>query len=266
VNDEKLIMTNFGRFQLHTKTFHGEVRGDDVLELDCNPLLGDAKPTKTHKLDTVKVLIPVEPSKIIAVGLNYADHAKETGKSLPAEPLIWLKAPSSLLEHRGTIRIGYPDHRTDYEAELCIVIGRKAKAISEAEAPSHIFGYTCSQDVSDRHIQKSESQWARAKSFDSYTPLGPFIRTGIDPSNLQIQLLQNDQVRQNSRTNQMIFSVPFLVHFISQNITLFPGDIILTGTPSGIGPIKAGDQLEVRIEGLYPLKNDVGNSVPTSHT
>jgi 2-keto-4-pentenoate hydratase/2-oxohepta-3-ene-1,7-dioic acid hydratase in catechol pathway len=197
---------------------------------------------------------------VIAVGLNYADHARESGKELPSEPLIWLKAPSSLLKHEGTIRIPYPEHRTDYEAELCIVIGRPTKGVTETEASSHVFGYTCSQDVSDRHIQKGDGQWARAKSFDTFTPLGPFIHTGIDPSNLQIQLFQNGELRQNSRTDQMIFKVPFLVHFISRHITLLPGDIILTGTPFNVKSIKAGDQLEVRIEGLMPLKNSVANA------
>jgi len=259
-------MPNYGRFQLRTKMFYGEVRGNEVIQLDSNPLLRDVEPGKSHKLESLKILTPVDPSKVIAVGLNYADHAKETGKSVPSEPLIWLKAPSSLLEHEGTIRIAYPGHRTDFEAELCVVIGKKAKAVSEAEALSYVFGYTCSQDISDRDIQKNESQWARAKSFDTFTPFGPFIRTGIDPSNLQIQLIQNGEVRQNSKTSQLIFSVPFLVHFISQHITLLPGDIILTGTPSGIGPIKAGDRLEVQIEGILPLKNEVANAVSNSRT
>ena len=253
-------MPNYGRFQIKTKTFFGEVHGNQVSQLDGNPLLGEVKAIEEYKLDSLKILPPVEPSKVIAVGLNYADHAKETKKELPQEPLIWFKAPTSLLEHEGNIEIPYPDHRTDYEAELCVVIGRRAKAVSETEAPSYIFGYTCSQDISDRHIQNKESQWARAKSFDTFTPVGPFIRSDFDPSNLQIQLFQNGELKQNSRTNELIFKVPALVSFISRFITLLPGDIILTGTPSGIGPIRTGDQLEVRIEGLAPLKNQVVNA------
>lgn len=253
-------MPNYGRFQIKTKTFFGEVRGNQVHQLDGNPMLGEVKSIEQYKLDTLKILPPVEPSKVIAVGLNYADHAKETKKELPKEPLIWMKAPTSILEHEGTIEIPYPEHRTDYEAELCIVVGRRTKAVSESEASSYIFGYTCSQDISDRHIQNRESQWARAKSFDTFTPLGPFIRTDVDPSNLQVQLFQNGQLKQNSRTEELIFKVPFLIHFISQHITLLPGDIILTGTPPGIGPIRAGDELEVKIEGLTPLKNSVANA------
>lgn len=253
-------MPNYGRFQLKTKTFFGEVRGNQVHQLDGNPMLGEVKSIEEYKLDMLKILPPVEPSKVIAVGLNYADHAKETKKEIPQEPLIWMKAPTSVLEHEGVIEVPYPEHRTDYEAELCIVMGRKAKAVSENEAFSYIFGYTCSQDISDRHIQNRESQWARAKSFDTFTPLGPFIRTDIDPSNLQIQLFQNGQLKQNSRTEDLIFKIPFLIHFISQHITLLPGDIILTGTPPGIGPIRTGDELEVRIEGLTPLKNRVANT------
>jgi 2-keto-4-pentenoate hydratase/2-oxohepta-3-ene-1,7-dioic acid hydratase in catechol pathway len=253
-------MASFGRFQIQTKTFFGEVNGNRVSQLDGNPMYEDAKPIKDYKLDDLKILPPVEPSKMIAVGLNYADHAKESGKELPKEPLIWLKAPTSILEHEGTIQVPYPEHRTDYEAELCIVIGRRTKGVSEADAPAHIFGYTCSQDISDRHIQNGESQWARAKSFDTFTPVGPFIRTDLDPSNLQIQLFHNGALKQNSRTNQLIFKVPFLVHFISRHITLLPGDLILTGTPFNVAPIKAGDELEVQIEGLAPLRNKVANA------
>lgn len=260
LNAAKFYMANYGRFQIGTKTFFGEVRGHQILELDGNPMMGSVKSIREHKLDALKILPPVEPSKVIAVGLNYADHARESGKEIPKEPLIWLKAPTSLLEHEGTIRVPYPKHRTDYEAELCIVIGRRTRGISEADAPAHIFGYTCSQDISDRDIQNAESQWARSKSFDTFTPIGPFIRTDLDPSNLQIQLLQNGKVRQNSRTSELIFKVPFLVHFISEHITLLAGDIILTGTPFNIQPIRAGDALEVRIEGLTPLQNTVANA------
>jgi len=253
-------MPNYGRFQKGKKIFFGEVRGEKVLELGGDPMLKKQRPLRSHPLKSLKVLSPVEPSKIIAVGLNYADHAKESGKETPKEPLIWFKAPTSVLAHEEIIRVPYPDHRTDYEAELCVVIGKRAKGISESRALSHVFGLTCSQDISDRTIQFAESQWARAKSFDTFTPLGPFIRTDLDSSDLEIKLLQNGEVRQNSRTSQLIFNVPFLVSFLSQHITLLPGDIIQTGTPSNVQPIKEGDRLEVRIEGLAPLKNNVANA------
>jgi 2-keto-4-pentenoate hydratase/2-oxohepta-3-ene-1,7-dioic acid hydratase in catechol pathway len=205
----------------------------------------------------LRTLIPVVPSKVIAVGLNYADHARETGKPLPKEPLFWFKATSSLIPDGGRIEVPFPQHRTDFEAELCIVIGRRIRNVTPAAASRYILGYTTAQDISDRTIQNSESQWARAKSFDTFTPLGPYVETKIDPHDLTIQLFQNGQLRQNSHTSQLIFDCFQLVSFISTNMTLMPGDVILTGTPSGIGPITSGDRLEVRIQGLAPLVNSV---------
>jgi 2-keto-4-pentenoate hydratase/2-oxohepta-3-ene-1,7-dioic acid hydratase in catechol pathway len=191
------------------------------------------------------------------VGLNYADHARESGKPLPKEPLFWLKAPTSLIPDGAKIEVPFATHRTDFEAELTVVIGRRMRNVTPAAAARYIFGYTAAQDISDRTIQQSESQWARAKSFDTFTPLGPFIETKIDPHNLSIQLFQNGQLRQNGNTSQMIFNCFALVSFISTNMTLLPGDIILTGTPSGVGPIESGDKLEVRIQHMAPLVNMV---------
>ena len=151
----------------------------------------------------------------------------------------------------------FPEHRVDYEAELAIVIGRRIRNVTPKAASRYILGYTAAQDISDRTIQNSESQWARAKSFDTFTPLGPYIETKIDPDCLTIQLFKNGQLCQNSSTAQMIFKCSDLVSFISTNMTLLPGDIILTGTPSGIGPIESNDTLEVRIQGLAPLVNSV---------
>jgi 2-keto-4-pentenoate hydratase/2-oxohepta-3-ene-1,7-dioic acid hydratase in catechol pathway len=214
----------------------------------------DKKPTPRKG---VRTLVPVTPSKVIAVGLNYSDHAREQDKPLPKEPLIWIKASTSLLPDGGKIEIPHPSHRTDFEAELAIIIGRKIRNVPAASAARYILGYTAAQDVSDRTIQNSESQYTRAKSFDTFTPLGPYIETKIDPSDLTIQLFQNGQLRQNSHTRQMIFNCYDIVSFISANMTLLPGDVILTGTPSGVGPIKSEDRLEVRISGLAPLINTV---------
>jgi 2-keto-4-pentenoate hydratase/2-oxohepta-3-ene-1,7-dioic acid hydratase in catechol pathway len=176
---------------------------------------------------------------------------------LPREPLFWFKAITSLLADGGRIEIPFPQHRTDFEAELAIVIGRKIRNVSPTQASRYIFGYTTAQDISDRTIQKAESQWARCKSFDTFTPLGPFVETKIDPHELNIQLFQNGQLRQNSNTRQLVFKPADLVSFISTNLTLLPGDVILTGTPGGVGPIQSGDKLEVRIQGLAPLNNSV---------
>lgn len=252
-------MKCYGRFQKGGETFYGIVEDGTVHRLDGNPMdqTSDVKVIAKLSLEDLKILVPSEPTKIVAVGLNYADHAKETKLKIPSEPLIWFKAPSSLIPHLGDVQIAYRDHRTDFEAELCIVIGKKAKGVKASDADPYIFGYTCSQDITDRTIQATESQWGRAKSLDTYTPVGPFIQTGIDPSNLGIQLFQNGKCMQNSRTSELIFKIPGLIEFISQHITLMPGDLILTGTPSGIAPINPGDELEVRIEGLKPLKNRV---------
>ena len=208
-------------------------------------------------VQTCALPISVPPSKIIAVGINYLDHAREMGRALPKEPLIWLKAPSSLIPDGAKIEIPFPKNRTDYEAELAIVIGRKIRNVTPSAASRYILGYTAAMDITDRTIQAGESQWARAKSFDTFTPLGPYIETKIDPHDLAIQLFQNGQLRQNSSTAQLIFNCYKLVSFVSTNITLLPGDVILTGTPGGIGPIQSGDRLEVRIQGLSPLVNTV---------
>ena len=177
--------------------------------------------------------------------------------TLPKEPLFWLKAPTSLIPDGAKIEIPFANHRNDFEAELAVVIGRKMRNVTPAAAARYIFGYTASQDITDRTIQASESQFARSKSFDTFTPLGPYIETKIDPHDLSIQLFQNGQLRQNGNTSQMIFNCFHLVSFISTNMTLLPGDVILTGTPSGVGTIESGDRLEVRIQGMAPLVNTV---------
>jgi 2-keto-4-pentenoate hydratase/2-oxohepta-3-ene-1,7-dioic acid hydratase in catechol pathway len=250
-------MAAIGRFQKGDDIFHAKVVDGELFRLRGDVFGSPSFEKKATPRKGVKTLIPVVPSKIICVGLNYADHARETGKQLPKEPLIWFKATTSLLPDGGKIEIPFPQHRTDYEAELCIVIGRKIRNVPPTQASRYIFGYTASQDISDRTIQNAESQWARAKSFDTFTPLGPLVETQINPNELNIQLFQNGLLRQNSNTRQLIFKPAQLVSFISTNLTLLPGDVILTGTPSGIGPIQSGDKLEVRIQGLTPLVNSV---------
>jgi 2-keto-4-pentenoate hydratase/2-oxohepta-3-ene-1,7-dioic acid hydratase in catechol pathway len=250
-------MAAIGRFQKGDDIFHAKVVDCELFRLRGDVFGSPSFDKKPTPRKGVKTLIPVVPSKVICVGLNYADHARETGKPLPEEPLIWFKATTSLIPDGGKIEIPFPKHRTDYEAELCIVIGRKIRNVLPTQASRCIFGYTASQDISDRTIQKSDGQWARSKSFDTFTPLGPLVETKIDPGELTIQLFQNGQLRQNSNTKQLIFKPHELVSFISTNLTLLPGDVILTGTPSGIGPIQSGDKLEVRIQGLLPLVNSV---------
>jgi len=250
-------MATIGRFQKGEEIFYAKVVDGKLFRLRGEVFGSPSFDRKPTPRKGIRTLVPVVPSKIIAVGLNYADHARETGRPLPKEPLFWLKATTSLVPDGGKIEIPFRNHRTDYEAELAIVIGRKIRNVSPTQAARYIFGYTTAQDISDRTIQNAETQWARCKSFDTFTPLGPYVETKIDPNELNIQLFQNGQLRQNSNTKQLIFKPAELVSFISTNMTLLPGDVILTGTPGGIGPIQSGDKLEVRIQGLAPLVNSV---------
>ncbi len=205
----------------------------------------------------VRILSPVSPTKIIALGLNYKDHAEETGLPVPDEPLIFLKPPSAVIGSGEAILIPRGIGRVDYEAELAVVIGRRCKNVSEKEASKYILGYTCFNDVTARHLQKKDGQWTRSKSFDTFAPIGPWISTDLDPTDLAIRLYLNGELRQNSRTSRMIFNVYHVVSFVSRIMTLEPGDVIATGTPSGIGPIRDGDKVVVEIEGIGKLVNYV---------
>lgn len=208
--------------------------------------------------DLEKFLTPVQPSKIVAVGLNYRAHAEETGMKIPDEPLLFLKPSSSAIAHGESII--YPPsmtERVDYEAELGIVIGKKCRNVLPEKANDHILGYTCFNDVTARDLQSRDGQWTRAKSFDTFAPFGPWVAMGIDPSNLDIRLVQNETVVQHSSTSDFIFKIPFVVSYISRIMTLNPGDVIATGTPSGIGPVSIGDVLKVQIENIGELVNKV---------
>jgi 2-keto-4-pentenoate hydratase/2-oxohepta-3-ene-1,7-dioic acid hydratase in catechol pathway len=255
-----MFMRTFGGFRSGDHFFYGEARGDDVhvlakpYWLEIQPI-GEVLPFASLQID-----LPVAPSKLIAVGLNYADHIAEMKRTPLGTPLIWFKAPSSLLPHNGTIEIAFPEHQTDFEVELAIVIGAPAKNVSVDSAHDFIFGYTIGEDISDRDLQKSEKQFGRCKSFDTYTPVGPFVYTNVDPSDLPIALWQNGEVKQKARTSQMIYSVAEILSFASQSLTLLPGDLILTGTPSGVGPIRSGDEIEAAIGDWPALRNRVVNA------
>jgi len=250
-------MRTFGRFGSGKDFFYGEVIGDDVHVLS-KPYWTSVEPKgEVRKLAEATIDVPVAPSKLIAVGLNYADHIAEMKRTPLGTPLIWFKAPTSLLPHQGAIEIAFPEHQTDYETELGIVIGRTAKNVSIEQARDFIFGYTVGLDISDRDLQKSEKQFGRCKSFDTYTPVGPFVYADVDVGDVKIELRQNGEARQSARTSQMIYPPAEVVSFASQSLTLLPGDVILTGTPSGVGPIRNGDQLEARIGDWPPLRNRV---------
>ena len=250
-------MKTFGGFRSGNEFFYGELRGDEVHRLS-QPFWIQVQPTgEVVPLANVQIDVPVAPSKLIAVGLNYADHIAEMKRTEIGAPLIWFKAPSSLLAHRGLIEIAFPDHKTDFETELAVVLGSRAKNVSADDALNGVFGYTIGLDITDRDLQKQEKQFGRCKSFDSYTPIGPFVHANVDVGDVTINLWQNGELKQSARTSQMIHSIAQIVSFVSQSLTLLPGDVILTGTPAGVGPIQAGDKLEAEIDDWPRLQNTV---------
>src|SRR5947207_2172027 len=200
-----------------------------------------------HLIASVQLLPPVAPSKIVAVGRNYAEHARALGNEPPAEPIIFLKPPSALLRPNGTIVRPPQSQRVDHEGELAIVIGARGA----------VLGYTCANDVTARDLQKRDVQFTRAKSFDTFCPLGPCIETELAPNDLRLTTRVNGAVKQDGRTSMMVFDCAFLIAFITSVMTLLPGDVILTGTPAGVGPLAAGDVVEVEIEGIGTLRNVV---------
>jgi 2-keto-4-pentenoate hydratase/2-oxohepta-3-ene-1,7-dioic acid hydratase in catechol pathway len=249
-------MKTYGRFLIDGTPRFAEI--EDGVAYLIDDLFGARRRTGGHeRVEKLKILAPVAPRKLFAIGLNYADHAAESGKPIPHEPLMWFKSTAAIIAHGETVEVAYPHHRTDWEAELTVVIGKTCKGVREEEALDYVLGYTNGQDISDRVIQKSESQWARAKSLDTYAPLGPFIHTDLDPNDLQVQTIVNGEVKQNSSTREMIFPVARLISFLSEAMTLEAGDCIMTGTPPGIGALHDGDVLETRIGPMTPLVNPV---------
>jgi 2-keto-4-pentenoate hydratase/2-oxohepta-3-ene-1,7-dioic acid hydratase in catechol pathway len=212
----------------------------------------------TAAIGECQILSPTVPSKIVCVGLNYKDHALERNKPIPQEPLLFLKPPSSLLAPGMGIFLPAASNRVDPEGELAVVIGQPAsKLASPEEASKYILGYSCFNDVTARDLQDKDVQYTRAKGFDTFAPYGPCIAIGLDPSDLAITTTVNGEIRQSSRTSQLIFSPAYLVWYVSHIMTLVPGDVISTGTPSGIAPVKSGDAIEVEIESIGTLKNTV---------
>jgi len=204
-----------------------------------------------------RLLAPVTPTKIVCVGRNYAEHAKELGNEAPPEPIIFLKPPSALLDPEGTILRPPMSQRVDFEGELAIVVGREAKNVKADDWRDYVLGFACANDVTARDLQKKDVQFTRGKGFDTFCPIGPCIETELDVANLRVTTRVNGETRQDGSTSQMIFSCAFLVEFITAVMTLLPGDVILTGTPAGVGPLNAGDVVEVEVEGIGVLKNHV---------
>ena len=236
---------------------------DSILVLRGDPIYSGIVPQdKTLKLSDVKLLAPVIPrSKVVCIGKNYADHAVEMGSVVPTEPIIFIKPNTSVIGPNETIVWPSMSERVDHEVELAIVIGRICKEVPAAKANDVIYGYTIANDVTARDLQKKDGQWSRAKGFDTFCPLGPWIETEFIPKDQKITATLNGEVKQSSVLSEMIFKIPQIIEFVTNVMTLLPGDVILTGTPAGIGPMPAGASISVAIEGLGTLTNKVSPRV-----
>jgi len=238
------------------KCDYGVVIGEEVFSLQAEP--GSQKlGTPLGKLKDFKLCAPILPGKVIGVGLNYRDHAEEMKQKLPDDPILFIKPRSAVIGPGEPIILPRSSQRVDYEAELAIVIYKTAKDVPVEKAKEYILGYTCLNDVSARDLQAKDGQWTRAKGFDTFSPVGPWIETELDPSNLKIEAKLNGKTVQSSNTSNLAFNCAQLVSFISSVMTLDPGDVIATGTPSGIGPMKDGDEIIISVQGIGELKNPV---------
>ncbi|MBZ4652992.1 MAG: fumarylacetoacetase [Peptococcaceae bacterium] len=247
------------RFRYQNTIYYGQVDGSKVFVIEGDIFAQYQVTAKAFELSQVKLLAPIDPGKMICVGFNYLSHISEMRKDMPIpeEPVTFMVSPTAVIGPEDVIELPFSDHEIHHEAELAVIIGKEAKNISPENADDYILGYTCGNDVSDRTLQKKDGQWTRAKSFPTFKPLGPYIVTDLNPSNLQIQARVNGVVKQNSNTRHLIKDVPYLVSFVSQYMTLKPGDVIMTGTPEGVGPINPGDVCEIEIEGIGILRNPV---------
>jgi 2-keto-4-pentenoate hydratase/2-oxohepta-3-ene-1,7-dioic acid hydratase in catechol pathway len=241
-----------------TGPLFGLLDGDHIRELSGPPWIQSLLASRTWRHADVHLLAPVEPAKVVCVGRNYAAHAAERGNQVPKEPLIFLKPSSSIVGPDEPIVLTPYSQHVDYEGEMALVIGRRCSHLRETDdALSNVLGYTCLNDVSARDIQKSDVQFTRAKGFDTFCPVGPHIETHLDPSDVLVETYVNGAPRQSGSTSLMVYSCAFLVRWISRMMTLYPGDVIATGTPAGVGPLVAGDVVEVRVAGVGVLCNPV---------
>ncbi|MBN2257066.1 MAG: fumarylacetoacetate hydrolase family protein [Anaerolineaceae bacterium] len=235
----------------------GWISAEKIGPLNGDPYGAFSRIKPTIPLYDVTLLPPVIPGKIIGIGRNYSEHARERGVEVPVMPMFFIKAPTTVIATGEAIVLPPQSQRVEHEAELAIVIGKKGRWIDPAAASQHILGYTVANDVTARDLQEFDSQWGRAKGFDTFCPLGPWIDTDFDPSDAMISCRVNGELRQMSSTHEMIFPVGHLVAYLSSIMTLLPGDVILTGTPAGTGPLQAGDILETSVEGLGTIRNPV---------
>jgi 2-keto-4-pentenoate hydratase/2-oxohepta-3-ene-1,7-dioic acid hydratase in catechol pathway len=245
------------RVSVDDELHYGVIEGEAVALLSSHPF-GPFEPEgRVLQLADVRLVAPVLPSKIIAVGRNYAEHAREMGNEVPVAPMIFLKPNTSVIGPGEPILLPWQSELVEHEAELAIVIGRLCRDVPEERVPEVILGFTCANDVTARDLQRTDGQWGRAKGFDSFCPIGPWIETSVDLDDADITCLVNGDVRQAGSTGDMVHDVTSLVSWISSVMTLLPGDVILTGTPAGVGPLVAGDEVSVSIDGIGTLTNPV---------
>jgi 2-keto-4-pentenoate hydratase/2-oxohepta-3-ene-1,7-dioic acid hydratase in catechol pathway len=245
------------RFTAGNEPAYGVVEGDTITQIDGHPIGAFALTSTTHALPDVRLLAPILPTKIVAVGKNYAAHAAEMGGEAPAEPLIFLKPSSAVIGPGDPIARPASVGRVDFEGELVVVIGKVCRDVPKERAYDVVLGYTCGNDVTARDQQASDGQWSRAKGYDTFCPLGPWIESELDPSDLELTTAVNGEVKQSARTSELIHDIPTLIAYITAVMTLLPGDVLLTGTPAGVGPIDVGDEVSVTISGIGALTNVV---------
>jgi 2-keto-4-pentenoate hydratase/2-oxohepta-3-ene-1,7-dioic acid hydratase in catechol pathway len=245
------------RFAADKKIRYGILDGESIQCIEGKPFRHLEVSDHYYQLSEVKLLSPCTPSKIIALGLNYHSHARELNSPLPDAPLIFLKPPTAVIGPEENIIYPSSSSRVDYEGELGVVIKKPTWRVSEKDALDYVLGYTCFNDVTARDLQKQDRQWTRAKSFDTFAAIGPYIETELDPGNVALETYLNGELKQRGNTGDLIYSVPQLINFISHVMSLVPGDIIATGTPSGIGPMFPGDTVEIKIKPIGTLRNYV---------
>jgi len=246
------------RFRHNDNISFGEIREERITGIDGSPFINYKKTGKYYSLDEVKLLPPVVPSKIVCIGMNYSEHIAEIGAEPPEEPFFFLKPPSSLIGHGDAIILPQGSERVDYEGELAVIIKDKMKNVVEDKALDYVLGYSCFNDVTERFLlMKDIKKLTMAKGFDTFSAFGPCITRGLDPNNLDIKTYLNGSLMQHDNTKNCVFSVQYILYYVSQCMTLYPGDVVITGTPKGVASMRPGDVIEIEVEGVGMLRNIV---------